>query len=256
MYLYLSNDLGLSEEFATTRSRSESERAIAGDVIRFLWDRNVEVRGKDVLDLGAGLGAMSEELVLQGARTSAIEPGSAWAAVAKRRAGRHGPYDLRQATGERLPFADGSFDVVVSLQVLEHVQSPREVLAEVYRVLRPGGAFYLACENYLAFREGHYKVFWLPLLPKSLGAAYLRLRGRSPKFLLEAVTYVNFPQVMRWTKRLGFHRAYADELLKKASALRGPVAYLARRSPKTIMLIDEGRRAFRFGIAELFFKPS
>ncbi len=41
--------------------------------------------------------------------------------------------------GERLPFADGSFDLVTLAWVLEHLDEPRQVLRELGRVLRPGG---------------------------------------------------------------------------------------------------------------------
>lgn len=44
---------------------------------------------------------------------------------------------------ERLPLADGAVDVVIHTQVLEHVARPEEVLFELSRVLRPGGALYL-----------------------------------------------------------------------------------------------------------------
>ena len=73
------------------------------------------------------------------------------------------------AVGESLPFRDNSFDVIISLEVLEHVEQPAAVPREVYRILRPGGWFYLSCPNYLSFREVHYDVAWLPLLPKPLG---------------------------------------------------------------------------------------
>jgi ubiquinone/menaquinone biosynthesis C-methylase UbiE len=49
--------------------------------------------------------------------------------------------------GEHLPFADRSFDLVVCLWVLEHVQSPEDVLTEVHRVLRPGGHFVFLTPN-------------------------------------------------------------------------------------------------------------
>lgn len=47
---------------------------------------------------------------------------------------------------------------------------------------------YIACPNYLRFYEPHYKIFWLPLMPKILGRLYLRLRGRS-SVMLDQVTY-------------------------------------------------------------------
>ncbi|MBD3366307.1 methyltransferase domain-containing protein [candidate division WWE3 bacterium] len=55
---------------------------------------------------------------------------------------------------ENLPFEDASFDVVVSLWVLEHLENPEKVFAEVTRVLKPGGYFLFAAPNkgYLPLR--------------------------------------------------------------------------------------------------------
>lgn len=262
MYLYLKEDLGLSEEFSRKRSIQEIERTGPKSILGEMARLGVEVAGRRVLDLGAGLGGLSEELVLQDATTFSVEPGSSWASLAERRAGRHGkPYELYKCPGEALPFDEASMDVVVSLQVLEHVQDPRKVLAEAYRVLKPGGFFYLACENYLAFKEGHYKVFWLPALPKRLGATYLRMRGRSPQFLMESVTYVTFPQVMRWTKNVGFVRCRDERIqsaVASAGASKGTLMRLAARmaAGRGILMADRAMRTFRFGIWELFYKPA
>ena len=49
--------------------------------------------------------------------------------------------------GERLPFANGYFDLVLSHEVIEHVQDDRQALAEMVRVLRPGGRLVLFCPN-------------------------------------------------------------------------------------------------------------
>jgi SAM-dependent methyltransferase len=49
-----------------------------------------------------------------------------------------------QADLSRLPFADDSFDAAVCFQVLEHVNEPAQVIAEIGRTLRPGGRFYLS----------------------------------------------------------------------------------------------------------------
>ncbi len=51
------------------------------------------------------------------------------------------------------------------------------------RVLRPGGRLYVHTPNRWACFEGHYKIFWLPGLPRPLAAAYLALRGRPTAFL-------------------------------------------------------------------------
>lgn len=49
--------------------------------------------------------------------------------------------------GQRLPFADASFDFVAAFHSLEHVDDPGKVLAEVRRVLSPGGWFYMGVPN-------------------------------------------------------------------------------------------------------------
>ena len=54
-----------------------------------------------------------------------------------------------QGGGEHLPFADASFEMVVSVWVLEHLEAPENVFAEVARVLRPGGHFVFLTPNAL-----------------------------------------------------------------------------------------------------------
>ncbi len=49
--------------------------------------------------------------------------------------------------GERLAFADGTFDVVACLEVIEHVSAPTELLREIARVLKPGGGAVLTCPS-------------------------------------------------------------------------------------------------------------
>jgi ubiquinone/menaquinone biosynthesis C-methylase UbiE len=98
------------------------------------------------------------------------------------------PSPFAAAVGEQLPFAGVTFDLVVMDQVIEHVADQHKVLAEAWRVLKPGGAMYVACPNYLGFYETHYKVWFLPLLPKVLGNLYLRLRRRDSVLLNHSPT--------------------------------------------------------------------
>jgi ubiquinone/menaquinone biosynthesis C-methylase UbiE len=77
---------------------------------------------------------------------------------------------------------------------MEHVTNQTAVLGEAVRVLKPGGAVYITCPNYLRFYEPHYKIRWLPLLPKLLGRLYLKCRGRSPT-LLSQLTYTTNARV-------------------------------------------------------------
>jgi hypothetical protein len=74
-------------------------------------------------------------------------------------------------------------------------------LREAVRVLKPGGALYIACPNYLRFYEPHYKILWLPLMPQFLGRAYLRLRGRNP-IMLSQLTYTTNGRLRRLLRAL------------------------------------------------------
>lgn len=52
-----------------------------------------------------------------------------------------------QAAGERLPFPESSFDLVISHEVIEHVEDDRKTIQEAVRALRPGGRLILFCPN-------------------------------------------------------------------------------------------------------------
>jgi SAM-dependent methyltransferase len=100
-----------------------------------------------VLEIGAGTGlnlphypSRIEELVL-------VEPAAAMAAkIDRSRFGGAAPVSVVTAPAEILPFADGSFDTVVSTLVLCTVVNPERAVAEIVRVLRPGGSL-LFCEH-------------------------------------------------------------------------------------------------------------
>ena len=72
---------------------------------------------------------------------------------------RRGVTGMLAAVGERLPFADASFDVVFTNEVLEHVQDDRQAAHEIARVLRPGGRSVNFVPNRLYFFETH-GIYW------------------------------------------------------------------------------------------------
>jgi ubiquinone biosynthesis O-methyltransferase len=99
-------------------------------------------RGEAVLDLGCGGGFMAEALSKRGAKVTGIDPSEAAIAAARRHADAHDlEIDYHVARGESLPFTNDAFDIVVCVDVLEHVEDLERVLFEVRRVLRPNGVF-------------------------------------------------------------------------------------------------------------------
>ena len=96
-----------------------------------------------VLDIGAGTGA-NLTYYRDAAEVTFAEPDGAMRSRLSARLGTASvPVRLSDAPAEDLPFADGSFDVVVSTLVLCTVEDPDRALAEVRRVLAPGGRLVL-----------------------------------------------------------------------------------------------------------------
>jgi SAM-dependent methyltransferase len=98
-----------------------------------------------ILDVGAGEGQVARAAAASapapgGARVTGVEP--AWAQV-RAAARRGGGVNYARGRGEALPFPDAAFDAVVTCLVLEHTDDLDAVLAEVSRVLEPGGRFVL-----------------------------------------------------------------------------------------------------------------
>lgn len=97
-------------------------------------------RGKRVLEVGVGLGTDFVRFVRAGAEATGVDLTEAAVAAVRERLALEGmEADLRVADAEELPFGDGEFDLVYSWGVLHHTPNTRRALAEVRRVLRPGG---------------------------------------------------------------------------------------------------------------------
>ncbi len=108
-------------------------------------------RGRRVLDAGAGEGYGTALLARAGARATGVD--LAAEVVAHARAAYPGVPFLSADLCD-LPLPDASVDVVVSLQVIEHLPDVGRYLAETARVLVPGGVFVCATPNRLTFTPG------------------------------------------------------------------------------------------------------
>jgi SAM-dependent methyltransferase len=93
--------------------------------------------GTRVLDVGSGSGELLAHLSGLGAVAAGVDPAPEMREVARRLAPGA---DVRDGDAEHLPFADASLDVVVAVNALQFADDPLEALAEIRRVLVPGGA--------------------------------------------------------------------------------------------------------------------
>ena len=91
--------------------------------------------GEHILDLGCGDGALTEKIAAAGATVVAVDAAPDMVAAARRRG-----LDARIVPGQELGFSE-EFDAVFSNAALHWMQPPEQVLAEVFRTLKPGGRF-------------------------------------------------------------------------------------------------------------------
>lgn len=96
-----------------------------------------------VLDIGCGGGLLAEEFARLGCAVMGVDPSEESVVAAQTHAASQGlTIEYQCATGEALPFADETFDVIYCCDVLEHVSDWRQVIAESARVLRPQGTYF------------------------------------------------------------------------------------------------------------------
>jgi hypothetical protein len=121
-----------------------SQEIILSALQDFLEKRFPARQGESVLDLGAGSKPYAPVYNVHFASSTAVDV----------------PHSLHDtggvdvfATADDLPFDEGSFDCVICTEVLEHCREPRAVMAEVSRVLRPGGSAFITTPFLLPLHE-------------------------------------------------------------------------------------------------------
>jgi SAM-dependent methyltransferase len=159
------------------------------------------VDGREVLEFGCNIGATSIVLAHYRAQVTAVDISPACLEMARLNARRYGSAGIRFQPlheGERLPFADGEFDVVTCNSVLEYVRP--ELLAgvqrELDRVLKPGGSLLVfGTSNRLSPVEMHSGEWFNNYIPRSFDRVSGRQRERG---------------VSPWRLRRGFGPGYED----------------------------------------------
>ncbi len=149
-----------------------------------------EINGLRVLEAGCGAGRFTELLVRAGALVHAIDLSSA--VDANRRNIGHAPnYVVAQADLRAVPFPARTFDVVLCLGVLQHTPSPESSIADLWRMVAPGGRLVI----------DHYT--WTLARVTKLGPLYRQILKRLPparaKRITDALVDLFFP--LHWAVR-------------------------------------------------------
>ena len=211
---------------ADLRFRSEYDYALfeyyrSAKVIAFLERAGVPLRGR-VLDDGCGGGGMPLSLAEETRTVVGIDPAERFQDAGVRLAGERGMRNLHfaLADGMALPFAAGSFDLLLSHAVIEHVADAPLYLRECARVLAPGGHMYLSTSPYLSFAGAHLPRLKVPVpLHLFLGrraafATFRMLARRAPWTLREPANENSFIKAARRGE------IKHDDLLEKVRVVR------------------------------------
>ncbi len=221
------------------------------------YDRLGVKAGDRLLDLGSGGGRHAFEALRRGARVVALDAdaGEVGGALAMMGAmGRDDPEVTDHggtgvaAVGDarRLPFAEGCFDRVIAAEVLEHVPDDRAAIAELARVLRPGGTLAVTVPRWLPelvnwalsdeYHEtpgGHVRIYRRSVLERRLGVAGLVVTGHhhahalhSPYWWLRSAVGVgreDHPLVRAYHRLLVWDITAASPLTRVPEAVLNPL---------------------------------
>ncbi|MFL6723889.1 MAG: bifunctional 2-polyprenyl-6-hydroxyphenol methylase/3-demethylubiquinol 3-O-methyltransferase UbiG [Sphingomicrobium sp.] len=155
------------------------------DMIDMHWQADEHgfrpLEGKTALDVGCGAGLLAEPLARMGAKVTAVDAAAECIDVARDHAQGQGlAIDYRAAGVEDL---DGTFDLVTSMEVIEHVADPRAFVGHLAARLAPGGLMILSTPN---------KTGWSKLLTITLAEGF----GKIPKGTHDFDKFID-PDAMR-----------------------------------------------------------
>jgi 2-polyprenyl-6-hydroxyphenyl methylase / 3-demethylubiquinone-9 3-methyltransferase len=130
---------------------------------------DMPLAGLDIIDIGCGGGLLSEPLAKLGAHMVAIDPAPQNIAVARRHAEKSGlAIDFQQTTAEAVAATGRNFDVVLCMEVIEHVRGVKRFLGVAASMVKPGGLLVAATLNRtlksyaLAIVGAEYVLRWVP----------------------------------------------------------------------------------------------
>lgn len=169
---------------------------LATDTARML-SRYVDLAGATAIDVGGGPGYTAEALRSAGAAAFTVDPFIEELSL-------HGrtPHDAVVGDGLCLPVADGSLDLVCTLNALEHVATPWVFLDELVRVTRRGGTVFVGVTNWLSPWGGHETSPWHYLGGERAARRYEARRGTAPKNRYGTSLFpVGIGEILRWAHR-------------------------------------------------------
>jgi len=198
------------------------------------------VTGEDVIDIGCGMGFMSEALAQRGQKITAVDVEQTYVSYTDQRIAAY-----TSSVGSvlykdtQLPFCDACFDSLISLDVIEHVKDHAGLVREFARLLRPHGSAILSVPalpllyGRRDLNHGHFRRYSKQLLISTLQQAGLQVErvvywnciGVLPYFVSERLLNREIPDSIR-KGRQSFVREMTARMLEEWLAIEGQLQSL------------------------------
>jgi 2-polyprenyl-3-methyl-5-hydroxy-6-metoxy-1,4-benzoquinol methylase len=214
-------------------------------IIRMMSNNDTAERSRlEIVDIGCGAGTQSLVWAELGHSVHALDVNEPLVTLGRERAAKAGfEIDFQVGSATALPWGDGSVDVCLALELLEHVAEWERCLQEFMRILRPGGAVFLTTTNRLCPMQAEYNLPLYSWYPAAVKRRCERLAAKMPSLAnyatYPAVNWFTYSGLRSYLQPHGFRcvdrfdmmdldgKAAAERALVRAIRWSGPLRQLA-----------------------------
>ncbi|GAB4325271.1 MAG: hypothetical protein Kow0074_18840 [Candidatus Zixiibacteriota bacterium] len=216
--------------------RIEKASKVVAVLSDYLGDRT---RDAVIVDVGCSTGIMTRHFAQFFGRMIGLDNDSVGVVNGARLAAEAGigtdRLQFLGGDGCAMPLRDNSVDGVICNQVYEHVDDQTGLMAEIYRILKPGGVCYFGCGTRHVLIEGHYKLPFLSWIPHWLADRYMRLAGWDVRYDVRLLSYRNLRKLVRPFDVLDYTIDIIKQPQKYADGQRGRIRRLVQTFPTTVL---------------------
>ena len=214
-----------SDSMYDHESRTRKARTMVA-VLGDFW--GPDLKSLKLLDIGCSTGVISNVLSNHFGYVTGIDIDQPAVAYASEKF-RKDNLSFLQSDSLNINQPDNQFDVVICAQVYEHVPSANRLLAEIHRVLKPGGVCYFAAGNRLQLIEPHYNLPFLSVIPRKMAHAYVRLTKKGYSYYEKHLSYWGLKRLVLRFDYIDYTRKIMEDPEKYHAEYMIPVGSLKQR---------------------------